>query len=1026
MKPRKLFRFLFGIFLIVAISQAFLQNVSAYNKNSCLADIKTKLGANSVEVTSITRECENISGNGYLGTMWFDTNSDNDYSGKTAGDTTTTSISLSNAYKTVYAHGFVVADDNHKNEAFGYTYATNIKLQVCSGTVNGNTCNTGWRTITSGISEIGDNPHLFSSDAKVTASEGHKPSGWSCSGNTCNVNGYMSRGKKEYGNNWSNGGYKSFKINPQIIKDTYFSGSTATNYTIYVYRCMAVTWGGGAIGSGTPEYLLGDCGIDPSTIKIQVTAQNYDYTAETNLYNDANQEISGQTITLPGTQSSVSIKYTHTINGNNTYKDKVSLKSSTTTNGTNPSSTTSISGQTYTNTKTISIQPGETKKFCAKAKFSPTKITVTNGLITDNGTAGFSNEKCVTFYRPVSADLSVSAKVSATMGGSTKTAEATADKNNPTKSKTASGKIVLNGTLSASSEHKISYSGSNEAFPRRISWNYSFDGTNKSKNFPSADSGSLSKNYTNTEIPLGTESYVISASTSVSGSTAVDGTLGGSALSATASVEVENPWNFDLKPTVSSDTNNNSYAGSGATAKFQVKNNKENPNIRITAPPSETKIQVTQIILKNNISSSTAEGLNLRGGDVFDSRFNICNFFSSRIGATNISSCDPTTDIPYTTSEFNKTFSTPTEIGDKICYAIAVNFAESGENEYTMASNTSEWSSWRTLWRVSDLNCGTTSKRPHFEVWGGSIYSAGKVAGATMRLYNPTDPNNYQTFGSWVDFGIIAKNEVEKVASGAAYAQGATWDPNPCDYSPLTITNTDCDNLGNSRINMNSKTLEKLYKEFTPQPNGISSTNSANLDANYSSYETKAFSKLDPNGKYRYTYSSGNLVINPDGPSTPLSYGTTHIIYAKGNITIENNLSYGDNVYHKSTDVPQYLIISDDGNINIDGNVERIDAWLIARQGIVDTCDGHDVGGGGNNAVSITNCNTKLEVNGPVFAKQIKLDRTAGADPSTAESAAKYAEKFDVGAASYLWAYNQALNYDQAKTVHLRELAPRY
>ena len=842
---------------------------------------------------------------------------------------------------------------------------------------------------------------------------------------------------------------------------------------INVYRCYL------RINSSVGTQ-AGGCGEDPSTLKFQnlipaSTEKEYSYSSTTTIGNVSNSTLSGtNTYKISPSNSSATVSFKHTVVSNTTggdaYYSKIhGMKYTIEVDGSEKKSTdgTQTSSQpTFNDSITVTVNPGETKQVCAYFNFEPTKLTVTTSgkttTFSEDGKGG--SNACVTIHRPAVADLSITAKIS----GGGKTASATADKNNPSSSETASGKIVLDGVLAVESKHTATHSGSDNAFSsKNISWAYSlndianYNNINKTKNLPSEQSSTIDptsnpkpKSYSSDQIPLGTESYTISANTSVGGSTVVDGTLDGSELKATAQIEVENPWNFDLKPTVSSDTTSSSYAGSGATARFMVNSERKDESIRATIPPDGTILQYAQIILDGNIESQNAENLDLEGGDTINdiSTFNICQFFKNRLSTAVKSECgeESRESRKYYADEengwninetFSDTFLNSAEVGDKICYAVAVNYVDSGyDNEYGIdykyvvpaTANQRTLSRWRNHWRISNLSCGTTSKRPHFEVWGGSVYSAGKVAGATMRYY---ENGSYKIFGSWVDFGIVAKKAISKVASGASLAQGSTPinnsspEPSFCDYSPLTITNHECiesnTKLGNSSINMESITLNRLRQKFTPQPNNISSTPTANLnaDSGYTGYETKKFTNQATNGKYRYTYSANDLTINPDGPSI-LPQGITHIIYAKGNITINRNLTYSDTPYAKASDIPQYIIISDK-NISISENVTRIDAWLVADKGIIDTCNKAEVGDK-NNGVSLGVCSESLEVNGPVFAKKIKLDRTAGADPSSLDTVDDYAEKFDVGAATYLWAYNQALNYDQAKTVHLRELAPRY
>ncbi|MBP5511782.1 hypothetical protein J6X90_00100 [Candidatus Saccharibacteria bacterium] len=152
--------------------------------------------------------------------------------------------------------------------------------------------------------------------------------------------------------------------------------------------------------------------------------------------------------------------------------------------------------------------------------------------------------------------------------------------------------------------------------------------------------------------------------------------------------------------------------------------------------------------------------------------------------------------------------------------------------------------------------------------------------------------------------------------------------------------------------------------------------------------------------------------------------------------------------------LPQILIFAKD--IIINDNVTRVDAWLIAPEGTINTCNGYSVsnlvardaygrydGYGGN-------CFKTLMVNGPIYAKSLELMRTAGATHGLAPGSSdllsrKYGadgtfigqpdgdlgsqtpgEIFNLRADAYIWAYNQAQRYSEAVVTYMRELAPRY
>jgi hypothetical protein len=133
-------------------------------------------------------------------------------------------------------------------------------------------------------------------------------------------------------------------------------------------------------------------------------------------------------------------------------------------------------------------------------------------------------------------------------------------------------------------------------------------------------------------------------------------------------------------------------------------------------------------------------------------------------------------------------------------------------------------------------------------------------------------------------------------------------------------------------------------------------------------------------------------------------------------VTINGEIKYADSAIGRIQDIPQAVIIARD--INIKGDVPRIDAWLVAS-GIIDTCDGV-----ASNTLTSNKCSTKLEVNGPVVTNRLILDRTAGSDPG--EGSGDPAERFNLRPDAHLWALLQSQGSNKAQTVYSVELPPRF
>ena len=115
-------------------------------------------------------------------------------------------------------------------------------------------------------------------------------------------------------------------------------------------------------------------------------------------------------------------------------------------------------------------------------------------------------------------------------------------------------------------------------------------------------------------------------------------------------------------------------------------------------------------------------------------------------------------------------------------------------------------------------------------------------------------------------------------------------------------------------------------------------------------------------------------------------------------------------------------------------NVNQIDAWLVT-DGNVNTCTEFTIGSG-----SSEQCTNPLIINGPVVAKSLSLNRTAGANPgSGAEDTSNVLYKnlandgsvtpgeiFNLRPDTLYWAYGQSQRFSQANVTYTRELAPRY
>ena len=152
--------------------------------------------------------------------------------------------------------------------------------------------------------------------------------------------------------------------------------------------------------------------------------------------------------------------------------------------------------------------------------------------------------------------------------------------------------------------------------------------------------------------------------------------------------------------------------------------------------------------------------------------------------------------------------------------------------------------------------------------------------------------------------------------------------------------------------------------------------------------------------------------------------GRQIVIRAQGTVTIEDNITYKNAKSSHFAELPQLIIISESGNIVIGENVERLDAWLIAKRGYVSTCGA--VAGHWTDGLTASVCNKRLMVNGPVIADKIYLRRTFGESGSgDHDHPGVPAETFNLRPDVYLYGYSRTQGAGSISTMYTKELPPR-
>ncbi len=270
--------------------------------------------------------------------------------------------------------------------------------------------------------------------------------------------------------------------------------------------------------------------------------------------------------------------------------------------------------------------------------------------------------------------------------------------------------------------------------------------------------------------------------------------------------------------------------------------------------------------------------------------------------------------------------------------------------------------------------CVVVSIVPLVQVWGndlrvGSALSStsnknSRIVGSTLKLSGTTG-------GSWTEYGVFAPSSISRMASGSG--------------------------LVNS-----TSSLQKDWSNLTFANNG-----------SYGGFAAaQSMGVLPDIPDYFDSLNDSKLTKQVVNNTSVGSYQANKVIIASGTVTINGNITAPDTTVNSDSDLTQMVIIA--RNINIHQNVKRIDAWLIAPTGTINTCSNQS----GNLSTSV--CNDQLTITGPIEASHLTLRRTfnnAAGDP---------AEIMNLRSDSYLWALNRSKKNQVWATNYVTELPPRY
>lgn len=312
--------------------------------------------------------------------------------------------------------------------------------------------------------------------------------------------------------------------------------------------------------------------------------------------------------------------------------------------------------------------------------------------------------------------------------------------------------------------------------------------------------------------------------------------------------------------------------------------------------------------------------------------------------------------------------------GTKVCFGVSVNQWQIGNSA----------NSNKTIqWAHSKPECFVVSKKPYFSVENGLVVSGGKIiTGLNKRKGN----NNVA--GSATEYAAISGGRISPQFSTSLLLDGSVrvQTADYMNWHRLTLANPDPNNLGS----------------FGKPPEDL----------------IKAIDYFRVRGKSH----NGNFVTHQAG-----------VYVVKGKATISGNIvdtktNNGANSGNPRS-IQQMVIIADE--IEIKNNVTQIDAWLMTS-GVLSTSD-HALTDAGVKAGADE---SKLVINGPVYAEHIRLRRKYGSgiksdkNPNNLASGkdqlSEPAERFIDNTDTYIWGYYNSLERGQYQTVYMREVAPRY
>jgi len=447
---------------------------------------------------------------------------------------------------------------------------------------------------------------------------------------------------------------------------------------------------------------------------------------------------------------------------------------------------------------------------------------------------------------------------------------------------------------------------------------------------------------------------------------------------------IPEPRNYALTPRVDNVTPDEIEAGAEVDVTTSVVNQGD-----VESDP--TRWEITKIVVQpgagipQNVAGGTISGTapcqsggGAASGNHFQGAGATCDNIAAGTGVFNLG--NPAQNLKPSALNHN--------IGDvpagtRVCFALSIQPRSNTDNR----------------WAHSRPVCAMVSKKPKLQVWGGDLSVRGDVETSTSRK----NLGGMKTFGSWVEYGLLAIGQNRGMASGSGLNGGHAGAADQ--WNRLTFANID--NSGANSYGYYSLPIQPaLSGQFINNPsNGAPGADLGALNSG--------------------TYKGANATISTsDVAQDGAGKGKTIIIVASGTVAINGNITYkgpgGSDNFTSANQLPQVIIIAN--AINIAGGVNRIDAWLLTTgaNGTINTCSDVAV----TAPLTIDICSAPLTINGPLETSHLYLRRTAGS--GTGSASGDPAETFNLRGDAYIWARNREGEAGKAQTVYSVELPPRF